>query len=53
MGQMELQPGGPLGPLDGLKLLPHETAAHSGFPGVNCFAGGPDTLALAFRGGRL
>src|SRR5262249_41760094 len=29
MGQMELQPGGPIEPLDWLRLLPHEAAASS------------------------
>ena len=29
MRQVELQPGDPLGPLDWLRLLPHETAASS------------------------
>jgi AraC family transcriptional regulator len=29
MRQVELQPSNPLGPLDGLKILPHETAASS------------------------
>ena len=29
MRQVERQPGNPLGPLDGLKILPHETAASS------------------------
>ena len=29
MRQVELQPGDPIGPLDWLKLLPHEAAASS------------------------